>query len=427
LPGISRLPALAAATSVARAVVSVRPHRPSLQPLATVLVAVLVVAIVQASRVEPMLGATSFAARCDGVNLGTRTTTTAAITVRLKAGTKVIATARVSGGLWRTKCSGRSASGNSWYRITSINGESVGSRFGVGYLYGATSLFTPTPTPTPATSSVRVTSIPALLTALANNAVTEIVVANGTYVVPAASSSAGQISGLWIDHRFSSRTNPVLVRAEMTGGVTISGGGATGWIGIAFRDGVHDQTWQGFHFADADPTQTGVIVFGQSGSVIPIAPYNITLRDMTIDETITSANPLGVSGDHAVYFSAALTPGPHDILIDGLTVNAATSGLDTALHFYHSAAGAPGANNVTVRNMRVTGTDQAIVFWGATIYGIVIEDSTITNARQFAVRYEGGGTLTLRRVTSTGSGQVGFYSSLGPNPPAVTFDSDSFR
>jgi hypothetical protein len=275
---------------------------------------------------------------------------------------------------------------------------------------------------------VLVTSIPALLTALANNAVTEIVVADGTYVVPGASTSAGQISGLWIDHRFSSRTSPVLVRAETTGGVTISGGGATSWTGIAFRDGVHDQTWQGFHFADADPTQTGVIVFGQDGSVIPVAPYHITLRDMTIDETIISAEPPGVSGDHAVYFSAALAPGPHGILIDGLTVNAATSGLDSALHFYtQQLAGAPGANNVTVRNMHVTGTDQAIIFWDPTIYNIVVENSTITNAKQFAVRYELGGTVTLSGDTSTGSGQADFFSNLGANPPGVTFNNNSFQ
>ena len=140
--------------------------------------------------------------------------------------------------------------------------------------------------------------------------------------------------------------------------MTISGGGATGWIGLAFRDGVHDQTWQGFRFADAEPTSTGAIVFGQSGSVTPVPPHHITLLDMTIEETITSDNPVGRSHDHAVYFSKALTPGVHDILIDGLTVKAATSGLDSAIHFYHSADGTPNANNVTIRHLTVTGTER---------------------------------------------------------------------
>ena len=247
--------------------------------------------------------------------------------------------------------------------------------------------------------------------------------ANGTYVVPNAASTTGQASGLWIDQRFAGRTRPVLVRADTTGGVTFSGGGATGWIGLAFRDGVHDQTWQGFRFANAEPTQTGVIVFGQSGSVVPVPPHHITLLDMTIEETITSDNPPGKSGDHGIYFSKALTPGVHDILIDRLTVSAATSGLDSAIHFYHSAAGEPNANNVTIRHMIVTGTDQAVILWDATIHDIAIVDSTITNATDTAIRYELGGTVTLRRVVSTDSTHHGFYSSLGPNPPGVTFDN----
>ena len=275
---------------------------------------------------------------------------------------------------------------------------------------------------TPRSVGPTVFSVADLRRELADNSVTDITVANGTYVVPDASSITGQVSGLWIDQRFAARTNAVLVHAETTGGVTISGGGATDWIGLAFRDGVHDQTWQGLRFANAEPTQTGVIVFGQSGSVTPIAPHDITLRDMTIEETITSDNPPGMSGDHAVYFSRALTPGVHDILIDGLTVNASTSGLDSAIQFYGSAPGAPNANNVTIRHLRVTGTDQAVIFWDATIHDIVIEDSTISGAKQFAVRYELGHSITLRRVSSTGSGRSGFYSSLGANPPGVTLE-----
>ena len=55
---------------------------------------------------------------------------------------------------------------------------------------------TPAPMPTSAIKSVRVTSIPALLTTLADNTVDEIVVANGTYHV----SPSGQLKSdsLWI-------------------------------------------------------------------------------------------------------------------------------------------------------------------------------------------------------------------------------------
>ena len=286
----------------------------------------------------------------------------------------------------------------------------------------------PTATPAPASPSVRVTSVAALLDKLADNSVTEIVVANGTYVVPNASSSAGQTGGLWIDQRFAGRSSPVLVRAETIGGVTFSGGGTTNWVGIAFRDGVHDQTWQGFRFANAEPTSTGVIVFGQSGSVTPVPPHHITLLDITVEESITSDNPVGTVLDHAVYFSKAQAPGVHDILIDRLTVKAATSGLDSAIHFFHSAAGTPNANNVTIRHLNVTGTDQAVILWDPTLYDIVVEDSAITGASRYAVRYEEPGSgIVVRRVTSTGSVLAGFYSSRGSNPPGVTFVDSSLR
>jgi hypothetical protein len=275
--------------------------------------------------------------------------------------------------------------------------------------------------PTLAPAKPTVFAVAELLTALADNRVTEIVVANGTYLLPNASSSVGQKSGLWIDARFASRTNPVLVRAETLGGVTFSGGGATSWSALDFRDGVHDQTWQGFHFANGEPTQTGVIVFGQNGSVTPVPPHHITLLDITVDETVTSDNPAGMSGDHAVYFSRAQDRGPHDIVIDRLTVHAATSGLDSAVHFYGSQPGQPNADTVAVRHLTVDGTDQAVILWDPTLRGITVSDSTITGATTIAVRYEGGAEITLADVVSTGSGHTGFYSTLGANPPGVTF------
>jgi hypothetical protein len=254
-----------------------------------------------------------------------------------------------------------------------------------------------------------------LLTNLADNTVDEIVVANGTYTVPSRQ--------LTIDSRFASRTNPVLVRAETVGGVTISGGGATSWLGLHFTQGVHDQTWQGFRFANAEPTQTGVIVFGQSGSVTPVPPHHITLLDISIAGSITSDNP--GSGDHAMYFSSTTTP-THDILIDRYTVDG-SGGVNTAITFYVQPALGVGPRDVTVSHATVTGTRQAFEFWDASLRNITVSDSTITGARESAVRYELGGTVTLRNVTSTGSGSRGFYSSLGATPPGVTFSGTSLR
>lgn len=275
---------------------------------------------------------------------------------------------------------------------------------------------TPVATPTPQAAIRTVSTISDVLTALADNTVDEIVIRNGTYHLSGASRDLPD--SLWVDSRYASRTRPVLVRAETTGGVTFDGGGANHWIGLAFNGGAHDQTWQGFRFADAEPTGTGVITFGGSDTrSLGAAPHHITLRDMFIDGSIVSTG--SGSTDHAVYFSQSVG-GAHDLLIDGLTVDG-SGNLDSALHFFHSTPEEPNVWDVTVRHMRVTGTAQAVILWDPTIRNIVIEDSTITNATSLAVRYERGGTVTLRRVTSTGSGEAGFYSSLGANPPGVTF------
>jgi len=270
------------------------------------------------------------------------------------------------------------------------------------------------PAPVPSGTSVTVSSIAALLSALANNSLDEIVVANGTYHVSTAGSQASD--SLWIGAKFAGRTRPIVVRAATSGSATFDGGGAAYFGGISFQAGAHHQTWQGFRFASGTPTQTGVIVFG--GYVGSPGAHHITLRDITLPSSIVSAST-GAT-DHGVYFSEA-AGGPHDILIDGLTVDGA-GGLDTALHFYHSDPGNPNVWNVTVRNLTVSGTDQAIMIWDDTIVNLLIEDATITGATQRAVRYEGG-QVTLRRVVSTGSG--GFYSSKGATPPGVTFDTCS--
>ena len=44
---------------------------------------------------------------------------------------------------------------------------------------------------------------------------------------------------------------PIIVRAETPGGVTFDGSGNSGgYGGLSFEDGAHDQTWDGFNFAN---------------------------------------------------------------------------------------------------------------------------------------------------------------------------------
>ena len=75
-------------------------------------------------------------------------------------GTKVVSNGSVAGGSWTTTCP-KAASGTAWYRITSINGKSVASLYGVSYVYALKAALTttqpaaiaPTPTPSPKPSA----------------------------------------------------------------------------------------------------------------------------------------------------------------------------------------------------------------------------------------------------------------------------------
>ena len=283
----------------------------------------------------------------------------------------------------------------------------------------------PTATPAPASSSVRVTSIPALLSALADNAVTDIVVANGTYRVSAAGRQAS--NSLWIGARFAGRTRAVTVRAETRGGVTFDGGGATTFGGLSFEEGAHDQTWDGFNFANGQATETGIVTFGGYDSA---GPYRITMRHITIERTCTgrATTASGPTTDHAFYISQALGTGPHDLLFEDISVDG-RGGLASAFHFYHHDATHPNASNVTVRRLTVNGTQQAIIVWDSTLRGITFDTVTVTNALSFAVRHEAPGAtgITYAHITSTGSGEQGFYSSQGTKPPGVTFIGNSFH
>jgi hypothetical protein len=287
---------------------------------------------------------------------------------------------------------------------------------------------TPKPTPTPAPTStpgtsVRVGSVAALLSALADNSVTDITVADGTYHVSPA--SAGASDSLWIGARYAGRTRPVTVRAETRGGVTFDGGGALYFGGISFEEGAHDQTWDGFNFADGQATSTGVITFG--GYRGSLGPYGITLRNISVLGSCTGVSSGPDAGlDHAIYISEAVG-GPRDLVLDNISVDG-SGYLTSAIHFYHSEPGNPNASNVTITNLTVTATTEAVVLWDTTLRNITIDGATITNARSIAVRYEGPASgITLSNITSTGSGQVGFYSTLGSNPPGVTFSNDSFN
>jgi hypothetical protein len=267
---------------------------------------------------------------------------------------------------------------------------------------------TPAPTATPMSStSVRVTTIPALLTALADNTVTDIVVANGTYRVGTASSQG--TSSLWIGSRFAGRTRAVTVRAETRGKVTFDGGGASYFGGLTFVDGAHHQTWDGFNFANGKPTQTGVIVFGGYGLA---SPHHITLRHITMLPSIVAAT---ANNDHLIYFSK---DSPHDILIEDYTATPG-AGIKSALQFYHG----PNAYNLTVRRMHVVGTQNAILMYERSVHDVLIEDSDIRNAVYALDLATTGANVVFRNVASVNTGGTYFPNGV---PSGVSFIGCSF-
>jgi hypothetical protein len=286
----------------------------------------------------------------------------------------------------------------------------------------------PTPTPLPGLTSVRVASVAALKAALADDSVDDIVVADGTYHISQAADQAGD--SLWIGSEYAKRTRAVTVRAQTIGGVTFdAGGGDLG--GLSFNGGAHDQTWDGFRFANGITSSTGVIVFGGYAGLA--APYDITLKHITIGASCHRVN--AGATDHAVYFSYALE-GWHGILLEDLFVDASDPmGLATAISMDHGyASDAPNvpAHGVTVRRLTFVGnksiaSQQAVLLWMPPIRDWSFDGATIIDAGGRAVRFESMPTsgVVFQNMTSTNSG--GFYSSQGTDPAGVTFINDHFH
>jgi hypothetical protein len=294
---------------------------------------------------------------------------------------------------------------------------------------------TPTPIPIPtsappaAVKSVRVASIPALLKALADNSIGEIVVANGTYHVSPAGLKRSD--SLWIGgDAMVARTRPITVRAETVGGVTLDGSGSdTTYGGLSFEDGAHDQTWDGFRFTNMAARDTGIIEVG--GYVPRRTPYNITIRNMTVTRTCTGRATYadGSTWDHAMYIAHAAGVGPHDILVENFTVDG-RGNLASAVHFDHGdEPGTAPAWNVTVRNLTVENTQQAIILWSDGLRNIVFDGANIQDAKAYGVRFESRGAsgIVFKNITTVNSGYGGFFSSMGSKPPGVTFTNDSFH
>ncbi len=281
----------------------------------------------------------------------------------------------------------------------------------------------------PATASasrgktVHVRSIAGLKKALANNRVSLIVVRNGTYrVSPAA---AQRSNSLWIGKRYASRTRAVKVRAQTRGGVTFDGGGERMFGGLSFEAGAHHQTWAGFNFVNGKATQTGVVMFGGYAGLR--AAHHIKLRHIKFRSSVAGQAPTRDSAptDAAIYIAGAVG-GPHHLRFYDINVDG-RGNLASAFQFYHHSAGNPNAWNVVIRHLTVTRTQQAVILWDSTLRNVTIDGARISNALSHAVRFEQGSGIHLANITSTGSGEQGFYSTHGRRPSGVTFSNNSFH
>jgi GH25 family lysozyme M1 (1,4-beta-N-acetylmuramidase) len=88
----------------------------------------------------PARAVTMFTTRCDGVALRSRPSTSSTKLATLDKGVKVVALTKVSGGSWRTVCAGSTTTGSSWFRVSIVNYRDVKTRYGVSYVYVASSL-----------------------------------------------------------------------------------------------------------------------------------------------------------------------------------------------------------------------------------------------------------------------------------------------
>lgn len=131
-----------------------RPRHAARSRIATTFVAALVlVGVLSVPMPQHVLAATPMAAACDGVRLRTGQYTGDPTLATIPAGTLVGVDATIPGGFWSATCAGNTVSGDTWYQISELNGQSVAALYAVPYLYSATGLFqaapVPTPTPTP--------------------------------------------------------------------------------------------------------------------------------------------------------------------------------------------------------------------------------------------------------------------------------------
>ena len=124
-------------------------------------------------------------------------------------------------------------------------------------------------------------------------------------------------------------------------GVTFDGGGGSGFGGLSFEDGAHDQTWDGFTFANMAATESG---HHRGRRRTPRrAPHHITCGTSRSRLAAPGARPprVGGPGTTVIYIAHALSDAAHTTSsFENLTVDG-RGGLASAVHFDHGDAAQP--------------------------------------------------------------------------------------
>lgn len=270
----------------------------------------------------------------------------------------------------------------------------------------------------PSGGTYRVTSWSAFLNALRDTTKRDITIADGSYTIPWT-----DINPVLYPGYARTAATSVVIRTDTPGGVTLDLGGS-GSPHLWFRNGASYQQWPWIKFANSHPGNNGVIQFGE-GNGTPI--HHLTFDKIEFLSSITTGpGPNGnYTNGQGLYFSWASGGGNHDIVINEFVSNAE---LWAPIHIYHDEMDGPGHDiSILGGTINCTGShgQMGIMVGSSEISGYLFQDIDITGANQYGVYlFHTGGTMTFRRVTTTGSGTAGITPSL---PVAgVTVDSCSF-